>query len=145
MNFEFEILIYIFYSKIPSILLDIYQTYRSCKLHSCTCTQWKQTVTCLSIANDGFRLNSLFYVYKSVNWTAQYVKPIYLAVPGSCLAWGADLFNRTSGLHCTFHFYLPIVLIWLKYCWKGRYVASHLFMHVQMQLDLSIGGFYKVP
>ena len=28
-------------------------------------------------------------------------------------------------LHTAFHYHPPIVLIWLKHCWKGYKIASH--------------------
>ena len=59
---------------------------------------------------------------------AQWVKrwPTDLAVPSSIPARG-EIFSTVNGvpLHTAFHYHLPIVLIWLKYCWKGRKIASH--------------------
>ena len=42
--------------------------------------------------------------------------------PGFEPAWSGDLFNRRR--HTNFQYHLPMVLIWLKYCWKGRKIAS---------------------
>ena len=38
----------------------------------------------------------------------------------------AEIVSAVNGisLHTTFHYHLPIVLIWLKYCWTGRKIAS---------------------
>ena len=59
---------------------------------------------------------------------AQWVKrwPADLAVPSSSPARG-EIFSTVNGvpLHTTCHYQSLIVLIWLKYCWKGRKVASH--------------------
>ena len=32
-------------------------------------------------------------------------------------------------LHTAFHYQPPIVLIWLKYCWKGRKISCHPSIH----------------
>ena len=59
---------------------------------------------------------------------AQWVKrwPTELAVLGSSHA-GGEIFSTVNGIpwHRTFHYYPPIVLIWLKYCWKVRKIARH--------------------
>ena len=59
---------------------------------------------------------------------AQWVKwwPTDLEVPGSSPTRG-EIFLTINGvpLHTAFHYHPPIVLLWLKYCWKGLKVASH--------------------
>ena len=58
---------------------------------------------------------------------AQWVKrwPTDLAVPSWIPARG-KIFSTVNGvpLHTSFHYHLPVVLIWLKYCWKGRSTYS---------------------
>ena len=59
---------------------------------------------------------------------AQWVKrwPTDLAVPSSIPARG-EIFSTVDGvpLHTAFHYHPSIVLIWLKYCWKGRKITNH--------------------
>ena len=59
---------------------------------------------------------------------AQWVKrlPTDLAVPGSSTARG-EIFSTINcdPFHTAFHYHPPVVLIWLKYCWKGRKIESH--------------------
>ena len=38
-------------------------------------------------------------------------------------------------LHTAFNYHLPIVLIWLKYCWKGGKIASHPSIHQKRTSD----------
>ena len=49
-----------------------------------------------------------------------------LAVPSSSPARG-DIFSTVNGvpLHTAFNYQSLIVLIWLKYCWKGRKITTH--------------------
>ena len=51
--------------------------------------------------------------------------------PSSILTRG-EIFSTVNGvpLHTAFHYHPNIVLIWLKYCWKGRKIAaSHPSIH----------------
>ena len=63
---------------------------------------------------------------------AQWVKrwPTDLAVPSSIPARG-EIFSTVNGvpLHTAFHYHPSIVLIWLKYCWKGRKITNHPSIH----------------
>ena len=77
---------------------------------------------------------------------AQWVKrwPTDLAVPGSILARG-EIFPTVNGvsLHTAFHYHPPIVLIWLKHCWKGRKIASHPSIHLdplEAEIFLTVHG-----
>ena len=62
--------------------------------------------------------------------SAQWVKhwPTDLAVPGWSPAPG-EIFSSAVGvsLHTAFHYHPPIVLIWLKYCWKGHKISSSIY------------------
>ena len=61
---------------------------------------------------------------------AQWAKrrPLILAVPSSSPA-HAEIFSTANGVpfHTAFHYQPLIVLIWLKYCSKGRTIASDPF------------------
>ena len=52
--------------------------------------------------------------------------PTDLAVLSCSPAWG-EIFSTVNGvsLHTVFHYHPSIVLMWLKYCWKGRKIANH--------------------
>ena len=52
--------------------------------------------------------------------------PTDLAIPSSSPARG-EIFSTVNevSVHIAFHYHPRIVLIWLKYCWKGRKIASH--------------------
>ena len=74
-------------------------------------------------------LHFLYYVIKPIGApVAPWVKrwPTDLAVPISRPT-RDDIFSTVNGvpLHTAFHYYPLIVLIWLKYCWKGGKIASH--------------------
>ena len=64
---------------------------------------------------------------------AQWVKrwPTNLAVVSSSLARG-EIFSTVNwvSVHTPFHYQPLIVLIWLKYCWKERKIASHTTAYV---------------
>ena len=49
----------------------------------------------------------------------------------SIAAMTIDQFYVSPGvpLHTAFHYHPNVVLIWLKYCWKGRKIASHPPIH----------------
>ena len=70
-----------------------------------------------------------------VQWVKRW--PANLAVPRSSPAWGRifSTINRVP-LHTAFHYHLPIVLIWLKYCLKGRKIASHPSIYCSFLLPL---------
>ena len=36
--------------------------------------------------------------------------------------------SKSSPMHTPFHYHLPIVMIWLKYIWKGSYIANLSFI-----------------
>ena len=59
---------------------------------------------------------------------AQCVKcwPADLAVPEFEPLWRWNLLIRKWGcIAQTFHYHLPIILVWLKYCWNGCKIANH--------------------
>ena len=84
-------------------------------------------VVCIST----FLLFSFFHLTKGAP-ADQWVKrwPSNLAVAGSSPA-GGGVLSIVNGvpLHTAFHCHPDIVLIWLKYCWKGRKIASHPSIH----------------
>ena len=51
-------------------------------------------------------------------------------MPSSSPARG-EIFSTINGypLHAAFHYHLSIILIWLKYYWKGRKIAIHPSMN----------------
>ena len=51
-------------------------------------------------------------------------------ITGSRVRMEARFFSNLNGasLHSAFHFHLSIVLIWLKYCWKGSKTATNPWM-----------------
>ena len=77
-----------------------------------------------------------------------------IRIPGAPVAqlvkrWPTDLADRVRSslevkssqptvngvpLHTAFHYHLNIVLIWLKYCWKGRKIASHSSIGIPSKL-----------
>ena len=69
---------------------------------------------------------------------AQWVKcwPTDLAKWIRYLPAGAEIFSIINGapLHTAFYYQPPIVLIWLKQCWKGHKIASHLSVHLNFRL-----------
>ena len=69
---------------------------------------------------------------------AQWVKrwPTDLAVVSSSPARG-EIISTVDGvpLHTAFHYQPLIVLKWLKYCWEGRKIASHLSIVLLYAVD----------
>ena len=69
------------------------------------------------------RLNALEHRLRLGAPVSQWVKswPTDLAVPSSIPTRG-EIFSTVNGvpLHTAFHYQHLIVLIWLKYCWKGH-------------------------
>ena len=49
-----------------------------------------------------------------------------------------EIFSTVNGvpLHTAFHYQLFIVLIWLKYCWKGRENASYPFILIRNRMNI---------
>ena len=77
--------------------------------------------------DENERLNALEHRLRLGAPVAQWVKrwSTDLAVPSSISTRG-EILSTVNGvpLHTAFHFQPHIVLIWLKYCWKGRKIAS---------------------
>ena len=69
-----------------------------------------------------------FYISIEGVPVAQWVEPwpTDIAVPVWALP-EAEIFSviKDVTLHTAFHYHLPIMLIWLKYCWKGCKITSH--------------------
>ena len=74
------------------------------------------------------RSDSLWIEWLDGAPVAHWVKcsPTDLVVPSSSPAQD-EIFSTVNRvpLHTAFHYHPPIVLIWLKYCWKERKIANH--------------------
>ena len=89
------------------------------------------------------KLNMLSAKVLSVSYllgglAAQWVKrgPTDPMVQGSCPT-RREIFSTLNGvpLHTSFHYHLPIILIWLKHCWKGHKIASHPAILIYFRTD----------
>ena len=90
------------------------------------------------IAFKNMRQNHWTMKYRSQWPTSFFSGPCLILTRG-------EIYSTVNGvpLHTAFHYHPNIVLIWLKYCWKGRKIASHPSIHTSF-LRSSIKSYWLI-
>ena len=97
------------------------------------CATWpglidRSTTVCLPVWKiiHLLKLVDYFFVQADKPWYNYYILlHLFSLMLGAPVAEG-EIFSTVKRvpLHTAFHYHPPIVLIWLKYCWKGRKITT---------------------
>ena len=92
--------------------------------HTKCASRWDDQGTTVNVF---YRPKSLFPPYTRWICPELSISRQKFQITGSRIRMEARFFSNLNGasLHSAFNFHLSIILLWLKYCWKGRKTATN--------------------
>ena len=106
--------------------------------HNKNCPKILHKAYCLLI-HDHLRTYAFFLNPRSPGSSVGLALVYWSSGPSLVSARG-EIFSTINGvpLHTAFHYQPPIVPVWLEYCWKGRKIAIHPSIHLNLQIQCYI-------